>query len=352
MPEELIQLENGEPRDTSMRAESRISDTGGGRAGIATKFRLRTLQEIVNSDYPETVPIVANLISPSETALLLARQKEGKSTLALQLAIDVSRGEPFLGRYKTQRASVLYVDYENRPHRLKERGMDLAKGGALDNIIFKSYDLISERDVGLFGAEFERLQEIAEAVSPGLLIIDPLRFAVLRESTDERAAVDALDQVSKLRVANPAMAVLLVHHLKKAQENFTPVLRNDQRAWIEQVYGSQALLAHVETICGLEHDEAGYAFGTVSRSEDSFIIGLEREPGSQRFVVSPNSVQVAGMTPALRDAWNLLPPEFSRGEGIKLGIANNTLDRLIRQAKASGLLTQDPKTGRYKKASE
>jgi RecA-family ATPase len=35
------------------------------------------------------------------TTLLSARPKAGKSLLALQLAIAVAKGEPFLGRYQT-----------------------------------------------------------------------------------------------------------------------------------------------------------------------------------------------------------------------------------------------------------
>lgn len=334
-----------------LRSPAHVVPAAGSRKDILGRLGLRSLQEIVDHKYLQTIPVVENLISPGETALLIARQKEGKSTLALQLAIDVACGDRFLGRYKTQRNTVLYVDYENRPHRIKERAKDLAKGRSLDDIISVSYNLISDRDVGLFGDEFKRLDEIVQTLSPGLLIIDPLRYAIQKESTDERAAVDALDQISLLRTRNPQTAVLLVHHLKKAQDNLTSVLRNDPRTWIERIYGSQAFLAHAENIWGLEHDDAGCAFGTVSRSEESLIIGLEKEADSLCFAVSANSVQVAGMTPALRAAWDLLPTEFSRGEGLGLRIANNTLDRLIRHAKPIGLLTQDASTGRYKKAS-
>jgi AAA domain-containing protein len=329
--------------------EITVSEAATANQRLFQTFGLRTLHQIVQQQYPATAPIVEHFLSPGETGLLIARQKEGKSTLALQLAVDVSRGESFLGRYRTQQALVLYVDYENRPSRLKERATDIGQGRSLDQVIYLAFDAISDRSVALFGDKFETLEYIVEELSPGLLVIDPLRFAIEKDSSDERAAVDALDQVSKLRANNPKLAVLLVHHLKKAQDNFTPELRNDPRAWIERVYGSQALLAHVETIWGLEHDEAGYAFGTVSRSEDSFVLALEKEPESQRFRISDTPVQVAGMTPALQEAWGRLPQEFSRSEGVALGIPNNTLDRLIRHAQPVGLLVQDGNTRRYRK---
>jgi len=314
------------------------------------QFAILSLQEIVDTEYQQNVPLVENLLSAGETALLIARQKEGKSTLALQLAIDIACGEKFLGYYKTQRGAVAYVDYENRPHRLKERTLDIGRDRPLDNVLIKAFPNIAGRDVALFGERFDRLLKLVNVVRPSVLIIDPLRLAVEKDSSDERGAVEAIDQVSALRTSNPEMAVLLLHHLKKAQDNFTIELRTDPRAWIERVYGSQALLAHVETIWGLEHDDSGYAFGTVSRSEDSFVIGLEKEPDSQRFKMSDQPVQLATLPLALQEAWSKLPEEFSRTEGFQRGIANNTLDRLIRAARPMGLLTQDPKTKRYRKA--
>ena len=263
-----------------------------------------TLQEITETEYPQSAPLVEHLLSPGETALLIARQKEGKSTLALQLAIDLASGEPFLGRFRTQPADVLlYIDYENRPHRLKERALGIAKGRRLDRVIMKAFPDIARRDVALFGERFIQLQRLVATVRPGILFIDPLRLAIDKDSSDERGAVEAIDQVEALRADNPDMAVILVHHLKKAQENFTVALRTDPRSWIERVYGSQALLAHAETIWGLEHDDQGYAFGTVSRSEDSFVVGLEKEPESERFKLSDVPAQLGTLTPALRDAW-------------------------------------------------
>jgi hypothetical protein len=315
----------------------------------AAKYGIRSLQDIISAEYPEKTPLVEHFLSPGETALLIARQKEGKSMLALQLAVDVSRGDGFLDHYATRCTPVLYIDYENRPYRIKDRAIDVTRGRTAENIHLLAFDRISDRNVGLVGAEFQTLHHLVSDMRPGLLVIDPLRYALQGESAEERVMVDAIDHISRLSEQNPALSVLLVHHLKKAQDNTTTELRSDPRAWIDRVYGSQALIAHVETIWGLEHDEQGYAFGTVSRSEDSFVIGLEKEPDSQRFTLSPTSVQVQRMTPAVRTAWDQLPGEFSRTQGVGMGIANNTLDRLIRHALAAGILSQDTATRVYRK---
>lgn len=59
--------------------------------------------------------------------------------------------------------------------------------------------------------------------------------------------------------------------------------------------------------------------------------------------------KLATLPPALQEAWSKLPVEFSRTEGLGRGIANNTLDRLIRAARPMGLLNQDAVTKRYRK---
>ncbi len=311
-----------------------------------------TLQKIIDTEFSLPPPRVDRLIDAGETALFIARQKEGKSTLALQLGIDVSLGDAFLDRYPTTKGTVLCIDYENRLYRLKERGKDLAKGRKIENLHVKAFDYVSQRDVGLFGKEFEQLKELVQELMPGFLILDPLRYALNKinaSTAEESLSVQAIDQVSKLHEINPQMAVVLVHHLKKRQDQGSRViLRDDPRSWIEQVYGSQALLAHVDTIWGLEEDGDGYTFATVPRSQDPLRLPLVKEPDSERFLLG-SVEEFIFSTPAQREAWEKLPQEFGWREEVKKGTSNNLLRVVIRQARATGLLAQDSGTKRYRK---
>src|SRR5262249_27022323 len=229
-----------------------------------------TLQQIMEADYPSPPPLVKGLLNPGEIALFIARQKEGKSTLSLQLAIDISCGSPFLGQHTTTAQKVLYIDYENRFNRIKDRGKDLAKGRTVDQLHIKAFDLMSQRDVGLFELGYENLKKYVQATSPELLMIDPLRYALAigqgKSTAEESLAMRAIEQISLLREVKPQLATILVHHVKKRQdfsEKGSIKLRQDPRSWIEQIYGSQAFLAHADTIWGLEEDGDGYIFATV-----------------------------------------------------------------------------------------
>lgn len=292
--------------------------------------------------------IVENLIEEGGISLLIARQKEGKSMFSGQLSIDVSRGERFLGQLNTRRGRVLYVDYENRTHRLKTRGNDLAEGRIVNEVFFAAYDRIADRDLGLDGDNLERHIRSIQDLQPALLVIDPLRLATSTDLLDSGKVVAVLENVSKIQRENPRLGILLVHHLKKGQGDGVVTLRANPRDWAERAFGSQALLAHVETIIGLEQDEdRHYTLATVPRSYEPMILALEKQPGSERYAVAGPADQLATWPAKQRHHWEELPAEFSWTEGAAK-VGNSTLDRVVRRA-VPYLLVQDPATKRYRK---
>jgi hypothetical protein len=267
--------------------------------------------------------------------------------LAVQLAIDVSFGEPFLGSLDAAPGRVLYIDYENRAHRLKERALSLAPGRALDDIYFAVYDRISQRDLGLDGDPYTRLFEEVRALKPALLIIDPLDLATSIWLTDQHAVVALVERCSRLQEASPNLAVLLVHHLRKAQ---TSKLRlyADPRAWVESAFGSQALIAHVDTIIGLEQDSEGhYTLATVPRSFDPLLMDLRKNLPSERLMLAESSTRISAWPTSLHHYWHQLPDEFTWTQAAAI-IGNSNLGRLVRRAKPA-LLTQDKETKIYRK---
>ena len=294
--------------------------------------------------------IVENLIEEGSISLFVGRAKEGKSLLAAQLSIDVSEGEPFLGKLKTKKGTVLYIDYENRDHKLKIRGLDLGKDRKLDNVYFVTYEKIFERDLGLDGKNLDHLAEVIEQVSPKLLVIDPLRLATGGDLSESWKVISMLNKLSQLlQGKNSNTGILLVHHLVKTSNDFTVKLRHDPRSWIEKTFGSQALIAHVETIIGLERDGDGlYTLATVPRSSEPITWSLEKAIQSERFVLCEDAEQIKTWPPALQKGYAELPQDFSWTEGAAI-VGNSTLDRIIRKAKPLGLIQQDPKTKRYNK---
>jgi hypothetical protein len=318
----------------------------------ASKSNIYNLHELVEMKFPEPQPLVKELLFADETALFIARQKEGKSTLMLQFCLDVARAKQFLGRYQSLQTDVFYVDYENRPYHLQKRVRNLLKGDeAPNNFYYYALENLIERDLSLGIEEnFNRLELKIDELKPGLLVIDPLRYAADGE-IDEKGALRIVERVAKLKSINSAMAVILVHHLRKSTgESGQTLLKVDPRTWIDNVYGSQALLAHVESIWGMQGDDDGYTFATVARSHRGQNIRLSKNPDSQEFVFDAETRR--DFTAAELEAWNKLGQSFTWTEAQGLGIPNSTLGRTIRKASENGLLRQDPDTKRHHKLPE
>src|SRR5438045_1075173 len=92
---------------------------------MAPTTNIYPLKKLLTMQLPKPESLIQGLLFSDETALFLARQKEGKSTLMLQLCLDVATGGKFLGRFQCAKGKALYIDYENRPYRLQERVRDM-----------------------------------------------------------------------------------------------------------------------------------------------------------------------------------------------------------------------------------
>jgi RecA-family ATPase len=71
---------------------------------MGTGSGIITFHEIISTEYPNPKAVVKGIINSGETVLFIARQKEGKSTLVYQLALDVACGDKFLGNMKPTRS--------------------------------------------------------------------------------------------------------------------------------------------------------------------------------------------------------------------------------------------------------
>jgi hypothetical protein len=303
-------------------------------------------------DLPKPVSLVNGFLFADETTLFIARQKEGKSMLMLQLCLDVATGRQFLGRYGCSQGKVLYIDYENRPYRIQERVSNLLKGHVVpDNFYFYALDNLSDRDVSLGNmANFQRLEAQVDELRPELLVIDPLRYAADGE-LDEKHSLDIVENVARLKSKNSPMAVVLVHHVRKSTTNGGQTsLKVDPRSWVDNVFGSQALLAHVESIWGMQKSDDGYTFASVPRSQAALNIQLSKDADSEKFEFETETKQ--SLTPAELEAWKKLGPSFTWTEGCALGIPNSTFGRMVKKAVESGLARQDRETKQYRKLAE
>lgn len=172
--------------------------------------------ELQNAEIEPPEWLIPNVL-PQGLAILCASSKVGKSWMAMQMCVAVSRGKPFLD-YETNPSGCLYLALEDGVFRLKDRlnkvlGGDKApsnfylsiKADALDGGLIKQLD-----------EEFEEHPDIK------LIVIDTLQkvrgIAKKNEiayATDYRELGGLKDYADRRKVC-----IFLIHHLRKmADEN-------------------------------------------------------------------------------------------------------------------------------------
>jgi hypothetical protein len=203
------------------------------KANVATFVRASDL--IAESDGDELECVIEDMLPVGGTAILAGRPKGGKSTLALNLALNTARGEAFMGR-EVRRGAVLYLALEGANGGWKQllRRLGVGKSDDLYLCIDRAPDDM-----------LRWLREAIEEYHPVLVIIDTLqRLLRVRDGNDYATGSNATDAVIELARRSGA-AVMLLHHSGKTRHADI----------VDDVMGSTAWAASVDTVMVLRKSE-------------------------------------------------------------------------------------------------
>lgn len=106
------------------------------------KMRIFSMPELMDTHFPSRPCIIENLL-PAGTYLLAGAPKIGKSFLVLQMAYQVSTGEPFLG-FSPRQGTVLYLALEDTYERLQKRLAQMTEQDSPDLVLSVLADTLEE----------------------------------------------------------------------------------------------------------------------------------------------------------------------------------------------------------------
>ena len=234
--------------------------------------------------------IVARLI-PAGLHLLAGSPKIGKSWLALWLCNQVSHGGK-VWEFDTQKCGTLYISLEDTIDRLHLRLSRITEHGSKDILFATTADNLTS---GLI----EQLEAfIKEYPDTGLIVIDT--FQRVRDGDTESTYANDYREVVKVKglADKHKIAVLLIHHLRKAQDNDP----------FNMVSGSTGIIGAVDSIYVLEKqkriENAAILHVTGRDIEDLQIkLEFERDPPVWKFTGYGSKAQKGAdqIIPALRD---------------------------------------------------
>lgn len=250
---------------------------------------LVSMTDYVTLPRPNIDWLIPDLLPKPGLIFLTGEPKSGKSYLALQLALCLTRAVPFLG-YKTQSSynpninfdllkeidnntfvsnhhgsSILYLQLDTSELVWRDRLLHLQKHIPLSSHVLMPHpDLIPGRVNVLERSSREWLRSVITDADPALIILDILRQvhnADEDSSTEMKAVFDELDILFKGRT------ILLIHHSPKLNDSFGPV------KVVNALRGSSYMSGHADAIWLLHNN----TLHIESRFSASIKIPLMRE---------------------------------------------------------------------------
>lgn len=199
---------------------------------------LVTAKDIQSKEIPPINWAIENLI-PEGLTLLSGRPKAGKSFMAFDMALAITQGNKFLGKFSTVKGKVLYIPFEDNERRIQNRLNDLLQGAeAPPDLLFPSGLFFPKIDQGGVDIMEEILQQTENLK---LIIIDTFGAAIGEKYNNLGMSFkddyEFMYQLQQLALKYQA-GILLIHHTRKlTSENV-----------FDEVVGSTGVTASPDTL--------------------------------------------------------------------------------------------------------
>lgn len=154
--------------------------------------------------------LVEGLLGHGHVSMVVGDPKRGKSTILRQLALDISRGNPFLGRFKTLKKPVTIFSFEDSPQDAAQHLVTL--GGTINDDIFV-YNRFTPDDI------LKKLEQDVVKRGSGFVIVDTLGRAgrgvnpkySINNYDDMEPLIDSFRQICRKYDMN----IIFTHHKTK-----------------------------------------------------------------------------------------------------------------------------------------
>lgn len=302
-------------------------------------MKVLTIKELMSST--DSLEFLVDPIVPLGGSLVLGGAPgDGKSWLMLQLALDVSRGEKFLGLFPTRQGGVLLVDEENPLVLVRERLTKLALG---QGIVLQNLPIYFAIWQGVKLCEPKSAEEVMKEIEKHDCILAVFDSLVRVHNRDENSATEMAKLFESIRaIMSQKVSCLIAHHNRK------PGMNGGDSA--HALRGSSDIRAFADSQL------------SIRRSGDQMLVTQEKArwtasitPFSFAIVDTPNGgVQIVAeescATPATNPIDNFILGELSCGTktrkqliaaGDAHGFAERTIDSRLKHLTASGLLQKE-----------
>lgn len=215
-------------------------------------LELRTAKEIASLPEPlDSDMLLGPLVTRGARTILVGDTGHGKTTLAGQLAVAVLMGAEALGYAGAGSGPVMIVDLEQGLRSIKRYIRELGVEEREDVLYITAPDGLA---LDTSKAEVQALEAHIDEQRPSVLMLDPYYKAHRGDANDERAVVDLMRSLDRLR-AEYEFSLLLPAHPRKEPAG----KEGSRRLTLGDVAGSGAVVRGAEVVLGIERLAHGYA---------------------------------------------------------------------------------------------
>lgn len=202
-------------------------------------LNLVSADDLMTMEFSEDNWIVEKLVPEGGITILGGKRSCNKTWFSLGAALAITRGEPFLGNFKTIQKKVVYIDAENGRSQIKKRLKmltDAEQFPGLDFMFFPSLKL----DEGN-----EELHACLSASPGSVVIIDSFRRVLGVDENDASAVNGMLVGALRPLVEECKATFILLHHLRKGSGRGV-------QDHLDELRGSSELVNYADSVVLME----------------------------------------------------------------------------------------------------
>ena len=321
--------------ERKFKAAGKLEAVSGRDRLAAALPRVHSAAELYNGAIQELRPLVDGLLYDGLT-MLVAKPKDGKSWLALQLSVAIAGGRAIDGITPRETGLVLFVALEEPAARTANRLRKLAPPGPwLDGLTFV-YELLP-----LMGGGAEQLAELIRQHTPRFVVVDTLTALVRAAKRETDVFRGQYEEINRLRqiCADARICCLLIHHTRKGISDGP----------VEAVAGTGGIAAAVDAIWHLRRRPGNDAtLDVLGREveERSFALHFEREtPFGWRFVGDGQEAVLSAEREEILELLQHEAPLTPAKIALMLRKNANTIRSLVHRLHKDGHISRNSKGG-------
>ena len=197
----------------------------------------KTLSEILSSPHAEENYLIKPILSRGDKGYVVSSYKVGKTLFLTQMAFSLATGMPFLGLEVPRPAKVLYLRFELKETRFKQRLHRMMKGVTKKVEIEPVFEFVRGFNI-TDQKEFDYLLGLLDNHQPEVLMLDPLYKLTPFDLKDTANAIPLIRCFDRILSLYPNLCIVIAHHLRKQ-------IGNDRDSW-DNTYGPMFFFADMD----------------------------------------------------------------------------------------------------------